>query len=241
MDEWDDGYASSTPWYEWLDQWHEDYPKPQDNGKNKVKRSKAKVALFAGTFVMLCIIILGLTWILIPSLKAGGDSTPPTNPISESEGSTQNVPAEPQTSVKEADTSIKSKPLMCEEKSGGGKLVTGKGATITSPETLIAEFQHRYFDLRDGAAVAELWDDGYTADGFQTTIDQSLKDVTDVKWCVTIMPGSKGWWVTEVKWWEPGDANPRETWLGNYKIEKRNSNKNKPDASEYVFTDVATR
>ena len=89
--------------------------------------------------------------------------------------------------------------------------VTGKGATITSPETLIAEFQHRYFDLRDGTAVAELWDDGYTAEGFQATIDQSLKGVDDVQWCVTVMPGSKGWWVTEVKWWEPGDINPHET------------------------------
>ena len=59
--------------------------------------------------------------------------------------------------------------------------------------------------------------------------------------CVTVMPGSKGWWVTEVKWWEPGDINPRETWLGNYKIEKRNSHKDKPDASEYIFTDAETR
>ena len=223
MDEQADEYTSDASWYGWLDQWHDDYPQPQDNNKKKCKRSKTKIGVFG---IIIVVLLIGVS-------IAGWGSTSVT-PIITTTGVTVQTP-------KPVPTSADSKPLTCEEKSGGGKLVTGKGATITSPETLIAEFQHRYFDLRDGTAVAELWDDGYTAEGFQATIDQSLKGVDDVQWCVTVMPGSKGWWVTEVKWWEPGDINPRETWLGNYKIEKRNSHKDKPDASEYIFTDAETR
>src|SRR5699024_11369270 len=71
-----------------------------------------------------------------------------------------------------------------------GKLVTNRGGEITSPETLVAEFQARYFDDRDGEAVAELWDDGYSAEGFQQTIDESLKNAPEnIEWCLTVMPG----------------------------------------------------
>jgi hypothetical protein len=238
MDEQADEYTSDASWYGWLDQWHDDYPQPQDNNKKKCKRSKTKIGVFGIIIVVLLIGVSIAGW--GSTLKTSGSNSTAgwgstsVTPIITTTGVTVQTP-------KPVTTSADSKPLTCEEKSGGGKLVTGKGATITSPETLIAEFQHRYFDLRDGTAVAELWDDGYTAEGFQATIDQSLKGVDDVQWCVTVMPGSKGWWVTEVKWWEPGDINPRETWLGNYKIEKRNSHKDKPDASEYIFTDAETR
>lgn len=103
---------------------------------------------------------------------------------------------------------------------------------MTSPETLVAEFQHRYFDLRDGKAVAELWDTGYDGDGFQSTIDTSLADApAEVQWCLTVMPAETGWWATEVSWWEPGATTPEQTWYGNYRIEQRGSG--------WIFTDSA--
>ena len=33
MDEQADEYTSDASWYGWLDQWHDDYPQPQDNNK----------------------------------------------------------------------------------------------------------------------------------------------------------------------------------------------------------------
>ena len=141
-----------------LDQWHDDYPQPQDNNKKKCKRSKTKIGVFGIIIVVLLIGVSIAGW--GSTLKTSGSNSTAgwgstsVTPIITTTGVTVQTP-------KPVTTSADSKPLTCEEKSGGGKLVTGKGATITSPETLIAEFQHRYFDLRDGTAVAELWDAKY--------------------------------------------------------------------------------
>lgn len=129
-----------------------------------------------------------------------------------------------------APPSPEPEPVGCVEVSESGKTVTNHGGEVTSPETLIAEFQHRYFDLRDGEAVAQLWDKGYEAQGFQDTINASFAGQPDkLQWCVTVMPANTGWWATEVSWWAEGDTHPRETWYAQYRIEQR--------GSRFIFTD----
>ena len=55
MDEQADEYTSDASWYGWLDQWHDDYPQPQDNNKKKGKRSKTKIGVFGIIIVVLLI------------------------------------------------------------------------------------------------------------------------------------------------------------------------------------------
>lgn len=211
-------------WTRWLDYWEQTMPAPvvtedaDDDAKDKPRRRWGLIAL--GSLIALALILVlafvfsmvlftppqnGSTQAVAPSGQTGSAQGDGTTDTDTSEGQSQQQVTGPS----------------CTESAGDGKLVTGQGGPITSPEMLVAEFQHRFFDLRDGKAVAELWP-GYEAASMQASIDQSLADVGDeVSWCLTVMPAETGWWNTQVRWWEDGDANVRETWDGTYKIDKK--------------------
>lgn len=219
-------------WKHWIDVWREDMPRedpsPTDGETESVEDSPARrktLPVFIAVAVIGAVVVVAggaLAAILGPWFKP--DANPQPEPQAQELTSTSAEPVPTSTTAPPA--------MQCEEYSGDGKLVTGHGGAVTNPETLVAEFQHRYFDLRDGAAVAELWDTGYDAEGFQSTIDSSLATASaDIEWCLTVMPAETGWWATEVSWWEEGDTKPRETWFGNYHIEQRGSG--------WIFTDAA--
>lgn len=220
-------------WGAWIDQWYETMPtaardQDENDGADSapVKRQKSprRKQIITMTAALGGLVLLGgvAAGVLMNSFGGSGELEPEP----------ESVVAEP-TSTTTEETSVEPEPMTCNVEETDGKLVTNRGGEITSPETLVAEFQARYFDDRDGEAVAELWDDGYSAEGFQQTIDESLKNAPEnIEWCLTVMPGDTGWWATEISWWEEGDTEPEETWIGNYKIEQRGKN--------WIFTDTAT-
>ena len=73
MDEQADEYTSDASWYGWLDQWHDDYPQPQDNNKKKCKRSKTKIGVFGIIIVVLLIGVSIAGWGSI--LKTSGSNS----------------------------------------------------------------------------------------------------------------------------------------------------------------------
>lgn len=223
-----DPYAEN--WGAWIDQWHEDMPvadrapETQDNNgeeEPEKKQSPRRKQIITMTAALGGLVLVGGIAAAALVNAFGGSNEPAPEPVAE----------EPTSTTVEA-TSEEPEPMTCNVEETEGKLVTNHGGEITSPETLVAEFQSRYFDDRDGEAVAELWDDGYSAEGFQQTIDESLKTApSNLEWCLTVMPGDTGWWATEISWWGEGDTEPEETWIGNYKIEKR--------GQDWIFTDTA--
>lgn len=223
----------TADWERWIGTWEQSMPienRNADEGSDAPAPSNAsspgqdgkikrKSLVLAGVAISAVLVIAGGAYAAI----VGAWSTSDPEPVAQEAETTSTTAAQTTTSQRPA--------FECEEYKGTAKLVTSHGGPVTSPETLVAEFQHRYFDLRDGAAVADLWDTGYDAAGFQSTIDSSLAAASDgIEWCVTVMPAETGWWATEVSWWETGDVQPRETWYGNYRIEQR--------GSEWIFTEA---
>lgn len=226
------GETPILEWTDWLDRWRAQRPEAAGLAEDPDEAATAgrRVPVFTVAMIAAGVLVVAVMIIAVSQLTSTDDPDPfvaapvPTqtsDPASEDEtdstGSTSSGPSTPQ----------------CDEDDTGDTLTTSSGGEVTSPQTLVAEFQHRYFDLRDGAAVAELWDDGYEADGFQATIDDSLAELDGrASWCLTVAPAESGWWATEVSWWQQGDQKVRQTWYGTYKIERRGSG--------FIFTDAST-
>lgn len=215
-------------WGDWLDRWRAH--RPDDAPAAEATSSGRSVPPFVVALIAAGVIVVAVMVVAVSQLT----TTEEPDPFATAQLPTPTVsaPSEDGTSSTAPTSSAATTP-QCDESDTGPTLTTSSGGAITSPQTLVAEFQHRYFDLRDGAAVAELWDDGYEAQGFQTTIDDSLAELKGrAAWCLTVAPAESGWWSTEVSWWQQGDQKVRETWYGTYKIERRGSG--------YIFTDAAT-
>ena len=137
MDEQADEYTSDASWYGWLDQWHDDYPQPQDNNKKKGKRSKTKIGVFGIIIVVLLIGVSIAGW--GSTLKTSGSNSTAgwgstsVTPIITTTGVTVQTP-------KPVTTSADSKPLTCEEKSGGGSLSLGKVQLLPAQRRLLPSF-----------------------------------------------------------------------------------------------------
>lgn len=223
-------------WTDWLDRWNAQRPAAPVEGdaEDETATPRRSISAFAVAASAAAVVVVAVMVVAVTQLGSAADepdpfeaALPPT--------STSTVPTEPadEDQDESGTTTGGGSTPQCKEDDSGDTLTTSKGGEVTSPQTLIAEFQHRYFDLRDGAAVAELWDDGYDAEGFQATIDTSLADLEGrASWCLTVAPAEAGWWATEVSWWQQGDQKVRETWYGTYEIERRGSG--------YIFTDAAT-
>ena len=224
-------------WTDWLDRWRAQRPEGPAADEDQANDEKGRrppaftVAMIAAATIVIAVMIVAV------SQLTGAETEPdpfevavPPVPTTSS-GATSHDEGE-EAGGAGTTTGGASTP-QCKEGDTGDTLTTSSGGEVTSPQTLIAEFQHRYFDLRDGAAVAELWDDGYEAEGFQATIDDALAELRGrAAWCLTVAPAESGWWATEVSWWQQGDQKVRETWYGTYKIERRGSG--------FIFTDAAT-
>lgn len=225
--------SGETPiqvWTDWLDRWSAQRPTVHgaDENGEVAEPARRRVPAFTVAMIAAGVIVVAVMVIAVSQLRTTDEPDPFTAAVPAS------TPPTVETGTT-APTSTVNRPStpQCDEADTGDTLTTSKGGEVTSPQTLVAEFQHRYFDLRDGAAVAELWDDGYEAEGFQATIDDSLAELQGrAAWCVTVAPAESGWWATEVSWWQQGDQKVRETWYGTYKIERRGSG--------FIFTDAAT-
>lgn len=219
-------------WTDWLDRWRAQRPEAaaSDEDQDETAPAGRTVPAFVVALIAAGVIVVAVMVVAVSQLTSTEDPDPFAT--AQLPTSTAGAPSEDGTSPTATTSSAASTP-QCEDTDTGDTLTTSSGGEVTSPQTLVAEFQHRYFDLRDGAAVAELWDDGYEADGFQATIDDSLAELDGrASWCLTVAPAESGWWSTEVSWWQQGDQKVRETWYGTYKIERRGSG--------YIFTDAAT-
>lgn len=215
-------------WTDWLERWRDQRPPVAgaDADQEAAAAPRRRVTPFTVAMIAAGVIVVAVMVIAVSQLRTPDEHDPFTAAVPDQPTTSASEPA-PTTTASESSTP------QCDEKDSGDTLTTSKGGEVTSPQTLVAEFQHRYFDLRDGAAVAELWDDGYEADGFQATIDESLAELDGrASWCLTVAPAESGWWATEVSWWQQGDQKVRETWYGTYKIERRGSG--------FIFTDAAT-
>lgn len=217
-------------WTDWLDRWSAQRPTVHgtDEDGAEIDPTPRRLPTFTVAMISAGVIVVAVMVIAISQLRTIEEPDPFTAAVPVSTQATAETGTAAPTS-----TSNSSSTPQCDEDDTGDTLTTSKGGEVTSPQTLVAEFQHRYFDLRDGAAVAELWDDGYEAEGFQATIDDSLAELEGrATWCLTVAPAESGWWATEVSWWQQGDQKVRETWYGTYKIERRGSG--------FIFTDAAT-
>lgn len=216
-------------WTDWLDRWRAQRPElPAEDEDRDEDTPRRRTPVFAIAMIAAAVIVIAVMVVAVSQLGATGDEPDPFEAAQLPTQTTGETVAAEQTTTAGGPSTPQ-----CEEDDTGDTLTTSKGGEVTSPQALVAEFQHRYFDLRDGAAVAELWDDGYEASGFQATIDDSLADLEGrASWCLTVAPAESGWWATEVSWWEQGDQEVRETWYGTYKIERRGSG--------FIFTDAAT-
>lgn len=225
-------------WTDWLDRWRSQRPEgshDQEQDQDGDAPQRRPVPAFTIALIAAGVIVVAVMVVAVSQLTSSPDeddaftaAVPPTQTSAAADavqgGTGSDGPA--------SESGGASVP-QCDEDDTGDTLTTNSGGEVTSPQTLIAEFQHRYFDLRDGAAVAELWDEGYEADGFQATIDDSLAELDGrAAWCLTVAPAERGWWATEVSWWQQGDPKVRETWYGKYEIERRGSG--------YIFTDAST-
>lgn len=213
-------------WTDWLERWRIQRAEGDtlDGSQDDPDRPSRRFSVFTVAMIAAAVCVVAVMVIAVTRFGGDeGDDSFEAIPVQSQSFATSTAP----TTAREASTP------QCAESDKGDSLTTSKGGEVTSPQRLVAEFQHRYFDLRDGAAVAELWDEGYEAEGFQATIDDSLAELDGrAGWCLTVAPAERGWWSTEVSWWQQGDQKVRETWYGTYKIERRGSG--------FIFTDVAT-
>ncbi|MBB0969066.1 hypothetical protein G6016_08860 [Dietzia aerolata] len=233
-----DGQQPIQAWTDWLDRWRAQRPAGPVDGEDQDGAVPPKRRFSAFTFAMVLAGVIVVAVMVVAVTRFAGTADEP-DPFEAAVPPPTSAPAPAATTDPEdqdndpGTTTGGGSTPQCVEDDSGDTLTTSKGGEVTSPQTLIAEFQHRYFDLRDGAAVAELWDEGYDADGFQATIDDSLADLEGrAAWCLTVAPAESGWWATEVSWWQQGDQKVRETWYGTYEIERRGSG--------YIFTDAST-
>lgn len=216
-------------WTDWLDRWREQRSETEVGEDQDVPAGRTLPA-FTIALIAAGVIVVAVMLVAVSQLRPTDEPDPfataqPPTPSEQDAVDTGGSAT--------ATTSSDSSTPQCDEDDTGDTLTTSSGGEVSSPQTLVAEFQHRYFDLRDGEAVAELWDEGYDAEGFQATIDESLADLDGrASWCLTVAPAESGWWSTEVSWWQQGDQDVRETWYGTYEIERRGSG--------YIFTDAAT-
>lgn len=226
-------------WTEWLDRWRAQRPEAPADGEGQDETAAPRRSISAFTVAMAAAAVTVVAVMVVAVSQFGGTADEPDPfeaalpPTSTASSAPTGAEAEDQDEDGSGTTTGGGSTPQCEEDDSGDTLTTSSGGEVTSPQALIAEFQHRYFDLRDGAAVAELWDEGYNAEGFQATIDDSLAELDGrAAWCLTVAPAESGWWATEVSWWQQGDKTVRETWYGTYEIERRGSG--------YIFTDAAT-
>lgn len=219
-------------WTDWLDRWRAQRPEAaaSDEDQDETATAGRNVPAFTVALIAAAVIVVAVMVVAVSQLT----STEEPDPFTTAQLPTPTTGATSATGTSSTTTASNGPSTpQCDEDDTGDTLTTSSGGEVTSPQTLVAEFQHRYFDLRDGAAVAELWDDGYEADGFQATIDDSLAELDGrASWCLTVAPAESGWWATEVSWWQQGDQKVRATWYGTYEIERRGSG--------FIFTDAAT-
>lgn len=214
-------------WSDWVEDWRSTMPAktPEVSDPDDDEAAEPAKKHNVGRIVVVTLVAAAVVGVSA-SLAAIKLFTPP-----ESEQTTTAQGANASTAETEGQPVPESSGTTCQEGRTDGKLVTSSGGPIDNPEDIIAEFQHRYFDLRDGEQVAKLWE-GYDGPGFQASIDSALEDApANVNWCLTVMPAdSSGWWNTEVAWWGSGDESPREVWEGTYKVEER--------GNSYVMTET---
>lgn len=222
-------------WTDWLDRWRAQRPEgTHDDDQDGDVPARRPVPAFTIALIAAGVIVVAVMVIAVFRLTGeSAEDDPFMAAVPPPETSSAADTIQGGTGPDDGPASSGASVPQCDEDDTGDTLTTSSGGEVTSPQTLIAEFQHRYFDLRDGAAVAELWDEGYEAEGFQATIDDSLAELDGrASWCLTVAPAERGWWATEVAWWQQGDPKVRETWYGKYEIERRGSG--------YIFTDAST-
>jgi hypothetical protein len=97
-------------------------------------------------------------------------------------------------------------PAFCTPGRVGGALVSNTTGDRTTGEGAVAEYEYRYFALRDPAAVMEVTDNGSGVPSAAQVADGIAQIPADAPWCVSVTPAGAERFETSVRYQSSGST-----------------------------------